>query len=120
MAKRKREIEELKAAREAKRVRNAAWSQQTNRQQEREHRKEKRARRREAIKKSTPIDISSGSVAGKSDEKSTKKGQEANGRASLDDGDEWEELAHEERMAKKVKRGLVDKATFEKMFGDGL
>ncbi len=31
--------------------------------------------------------------------------------------DDWEEMAREERMAKKVKRGGVDRKTFEMAFG---
>jgi ATP-dependent RNA helicase DDX55/SPB4 len=41
----------------------------------------------------------------------------SNGEDS-DDGSDWEELAREERMAKKVKRGEVSQKAFDAEFGD--
>jgi ATP-dependent RNA helicase DDX55/SPB4 len=130
VAKRKQEIDELKAARQAKRTENAAWSQQNSRQEERERRKEKRSRKREAIKKTragTTAAASGAAAAAVSSIRTSrnpgKGGEKGTSGDNNDDcsEDDWDELAREERMAKKVKRGLVDKTTFEKAFGlDGL
>lgn len=35
-----------------------------------------------------------------------------------DDGDDWDELAREERMAKKLKKGEVSQKQFDAEFGD--
>jgi ATP-dependent RNA helicase DDX55/SPB4 len=132
VARRQEEIQGLKTARASKRKRNVAWSVQSDRVQEREKRKVKKGKRREAIKKAASGAPAAG-TAGREGEKKlnetgTKSGPGGVGSGQgLDDGrdedstDEWDALAREERMAKKVKKGLVDKTTFERTFGlDGL
>ena len=37
---------------------------------------------------------------------------------SEDDGDDWEELAREERMAKRVKKGHISQTEFDAEFAD--
>jgi ATP-dependent RNA helicase DDX55/SPB4 len=94
--------EAIALKREQKR-KNAAWSDKATRQQMRELRKEKRKRKKAWLKSNeTP---------------STAKGREQEGETS-DNGDDWEELAEEERMAKKVRAGKMNKKDFDKMFVD--
>jgi len=125
LARRQEEIKGIKATREAKRKRNKAWSVQEVRVKEREKRKEGKGRRRDAIKRAAAA--GDGGVNGKrqgengSGRKETL-GSEAGsdgGEGDEDSGDDWDELAREERMAKKVKKGLVDKTTFDRAFGLG-
>jgi ATP-dependent RNA helicase DDX55/SPB4 len=83
----------------------------------REKRKSKKAKRREAIQKA------SRSMAGDG-VKETEVSDEERGsdplahvdQDSMDLEDEWEELKREDRMAKKVKLGLIEKEVFEKAF----
>ncbi len=50
-------------------------------------------------------------------EAGTKRGQEDTGE-SEEDGDDWEALAKEERMAKRVKKGQVSQREFDAEFAD--
>jgi ATP-dependent RNA helicase DDX55/SPB4 len=78
----------------------------TDKRDEREKRRGKKAKKRQAIKDS----------ASKED-KVCDDGAQEDMQDIEEDGDDWDEMAREERMAKKVKRGRVDKSTFEKAFG---
>lgn len=84
-----------------------AWSRQIQRDEEREKRREKKGRKREALKRGR--DEGQGKGVGKMGVGVIGEGGDA--------GNDWEELANEERLAKKLKKGLIDKKTFEKSIG---
>ncbi|KDQ56242.1 hypothetical protein JAAARDRAFT_158206 [Jaapia argillacea MUCL 33604] len=92
-----------KAERAEKKKQNVAWSDKIVRQESREVRKEKKDRKRKWLK-----------------EQIKKEGSGVK-RARVGDGDEegedWKELAREEKMAKKVKRGVVPQREFDAEFG---
>lgn len=100
---------ERKAERLEQKKANAAWSNKLTRKEEQLKRKEKKDRKRKWQKEhQEPVAI--GGSATK------KRGSEEDG-SDVDDGDDWEELAREERMAKKVKRGAVSQEVFDGEFG---
>lgn len=84
---------------------NGAWSKRVSKKQEKETRKEKRNKKRQWLKAQAAE-----SESGPNDGSALK-------RAPEEDGDDWDELAREERMIKKVKRGEVDSEEFEREFG---
>ncbi|GLB33835.1 putative DEAD-domain-containing protein [Lyophyllum shimeji] len=95
------EKEKRRAARAEKKKANAAWSAQTERKEARELRKEKKSRKRKWLK------AQGAAKSAQSTDDSSKRGrEEEEGREAKDDGDDWEELAREERMAKRVRRGI--------------
>lgn len=97
------EIAKRKQDRADKKAANSAWSNKTSRKEEREKRKEKKDRKRKWLKtqQSTP------SAAAEAHDASDAEGE-----------DDWDELAREERMAKKVKRGDVSQSQFDVEFAD--
>ncbi|KAG6335633.1 hypothetical protein ID866_3449 [Astraeus odoratus] len=100
---------EAAEARAAKRKRNTAWSQQTDMKEKREKRKLKKEKKRKWLKTQAV-----GGPTGDGSSKREKKGEEDDGD---EDEDDWEELAKEERMAKKVRRGVVTQKEFDEAFG---
>lgn len=82
---------------------NAAWSKQTTRQEEREKRKDKKDRKRKWLKsqqEAAPSSI-------------------PNSSANVGDvEDDWDDLAREEKMAKKLKKGGITQASFDEEFVD--
>ena len=88
-------------------TKNEAWSDQKTKKVEREKRKEKKEKKKAwqkanqatAIAQSTQTHVKRKQVSGNSDSE-----------------DDWEELAREERMAKKVKKGEVDSKVFDEEF----
>ena len=104
------EKQERTAVRRENRKRNSAWSEKIIKREERDKRKEKRVRKKKWLQMQThesprPEDGSLGKrVYNEYD-------------AELD-GDDWTELAREERMAKKVKRGDISQKMFDAEFGD--
>ncbi|KIJ70539.1 hypothetical protein HYDPIDRAFT_23639 [Hydnomerulius pinastri MD-312] len=91
--------------RAAKRKRNAAWSQQVDNKEERESRKLKRERKRQWLK----AQASTGTAQG------AERREEGD---SEDEEDDWDELAKEERLAKKVRKGAATQKEFDAAFGD--
>jgi len=93
------EIAKRKQQRAAKQAASAAWSNKVVKKTEKEKRKEKKSKKRKWLqsqKTSTSI---------------------AEGAAEKDDNeDDWDELAQEERMAKKVKRGDASQREFDEQF----
>lgn len=71
-------------------------------------RKLKRERKRQWLK--TQVASSSTTQAG-------KKTDEGDGDGEDESNGDWEELAREERMAKKVRRGQVTQKEFDQAFG---
>ncbi|TFK50757.1 DEAD-domain-containing protein [Heliocybe sulcata] len=101
-AKRLSEAEEAKSKIQDKKPKGktktkVSWSNQIARKDEKEKRKEKKERKRKWLK------------AHADEEKGIKREREA-------EADDWKELAREERMAKKVKKGLVRQDEFDNEF----
>lgn len=85
---------------------NSAWSQKVAKREEKEKRKEKKTLKRKWLKAQATAE---------------KEKQEQEAQNEVDDKDaedDWEELAREERMAKKVKRGDVSQREFDASFAD--
>ncbi|KAG1754064.1 DEAD-domain-containing protein [Suillus paluster] len=93
--------------RAAKRKRNAAWSQQVDNKEEKDNRRTKKARKRQWLKSQM---VGSGDSKGAL--QTDKAGPESSGE------DDWDELAREERLAKKLRRGAVSQKEFDEEFGD--
>ncbi|KAG6861591.1 hypothetical protein C0995_014498 [Termitomyces sp. Mi166 len=102
-----------RAARAEKKNTNAAWSAQMQRREAKELRKEKRLRKKKWLQSQVQAEAASGLPNGSS----LKRGREDEESVSSDGGDDWDELAREERMAKKVKKGVVDQKAFDTEFG---
>lgn len=88
---------------------NAAWSNQTLKKETRDKRKEKKAKKKQWLKSQQSQSPPSGSVVPQKRELDTDnedRGVE----------DDWAELAREERMAKRVKRGEMTQAEFDAEF----
>jgi len=93
--------------RREKRKLNTAWSAKVEKKEERELRKAKKSRKRKWLE-----------AQGTGEAESQKKVPED---VSVDEeSDSWEELAREERMAKKVRKGVVDQKMFDAEFGADL
>ncbi|KAF8076413.1 DEAD-domain-containing protein [Lyophyllum atratum] len=106
------EKEKRRAARAEKKISNTAWSEKVQKKEERELRKEKKGRKRKWLKAQAATE----SV--QSEENPLKRGREdAEVSEAEDDGDDWDELAREERMAKKVKKGDIKQKAFDAEFG---
>ena len=88
---------------------NMAWSQQASRKEERERRREKKQRKK--IWEKTQNQLATGSGG-------NIKRPLAAASDSANDEDDWEELAKEERMAKKVKRGDLSQRDFDLEFAN--
>lgn len=94
--------------RAAKRKRNAAWSQQADDKNDKDKRRTQKARKKQWLK--------SQSVVG-----GDLKGTLQTGRAKPEESsgeDDWDELAREERLAKKLRKGAVSQKEFDQEFGD--
>ncbi|KAG6916097.1 hypothetical protein DXG01_008424 [Tephrocybe rancida] len=102
-----------RAARADKKKANAAWSVQTQRKDEKDLRKEKRTRKKKWLRAQAQA-----AVAPAPSETSLKRSrQDGDGSDSDDDRDDWDELAREERIAKKVKKGDIKQKAFDAEFG---
>ena len=87
------------------------WSNKITRKEQRDKRKEKKER-----KKTWTKDRTGGHE--NADLKRSRDTHEANGTRndSEDEDDDWDELAREERLAKKVKKGHVSQEAFDEEF----
>ncbi|KAF9247068.1 DEAD-domain-containing protein [Melanogaster broomeanus] len=91
--------------RAAKRKRNTSWSEQVENKVQKEKRKLKKERKRQWLKAQT-------ATAGAGEAK-TQNPEEGD-----DEKDDWDELAREERVAKKVRKGTVTQTDFDAEFAD--
>ncbi|KAK7693698.1 hypothetical protein QCA50_003269 [Cerrena zonata] len=98
------EIAKRKAARAEKKALNSAWSDKVVKKTEKEKRKEKKDRKRKWLK-TQEQQIEENAETGDGD------GDEDGGA-----GDDWDELAREERMAKKLKKGDITQGDFDMEF----
>ncbi|KAI0647247.1 P-loop containing nucleoside triphosphate hydrolase protein [Trametes meyenii] len=101
---RKRQVE-----RAEKKKANTAWSSQMKRKEEREKRKDKKDRKKKWSKTQ---------VGSTGDQPGSKRSLQESTEDSGEDGNDWEELAREERMAKRVKKGHVSQSEFDSEFAD--
>ncbi|KAG9317277.1 DEAD-domain-containing protein [Chiua virens] len=91
----------------AKRKRNVSWSQQTANKAEKEKRKLKKDRKRQWLKTQATANPDA-----------TIPAESRLADGSVNDGDDWDELAKEERLAKKVRKGTASQQAFDAEFGD--
>ena len=103
------ENQKNRAERLAKQKVNVAWSSQTLKRDVRDKRKEKKAKKKQWLKSQQPQPSSSLSAVPQ------KREREADGE-DQDDEDDWAEIAREERMAKKVKKGEITQLEFDVEF----
>ncbi|KAF7775909.1 hypothetical protein Agabi119p4_4302 [Agaricus bisporus var. burnettii] len=91
-----------------KRKANAAWSEQTERKDEREKRREKRVKKRKWLKdqQQCASTVTSENI---SSEMKTM---------DVSDEDDWDDLAKEESMAKKLRKGKISQQDFDTAFAD--
>jgi len=101
-------INKRRGDRAEKRKANAAWSNKSAREDERLKRKEKKGR------KNTWLEAQQGASSEAQGAMGVLGAQELEGAEG--DEDEWGELAREERMAKKVKRGHLSQGLFDAEF----
>lgn len=105
------EREKRRASRAEKKKLNSAWSEKVVKKEEREKRKEKRSAKRKWLKTQTVEAVLPG-------DQTQKRARSEDDGGEQDDSDDWDELAREERMAKKVKKGDINQRTFDAEFGD--
>lgn len=97
------EREKERSEKEETRKRNAAWSGQSSRKEERQNRRDKKAKKKQWLK----------TQATSANEQTTSLKRP---RAQEDGEDTWKQLAREERMAKKLKRGEISQKDFDAEF----
>lgn len=101
-------IAQAKEKRNRQNFRNAAWSDKAVQKAQKEKRKSKKEKKQEWLRSQQKSSSSSNSF----DERLKRK--------EHDSENEWEELAREERMAKKLKQGKVDAEVFDQEFAKDL
>ena len=94
-----------KEKRSEQKKKNAAWSLKVEQRDRRDLRKEKKDRKRAWLKEQDSKVVS--------DEASgTKRALQSDD----EDNDDWDELAKEERMAKKLRKGTINRKQFDEEF----
>ncbi|KAI0807622.1 DEAD-domain-containing protein [Fomes fomentarius] len=101
------DIQRSKEERAAKQTTNGAWSNKVRKQEEKEKRREKKDRKKKWEKAQAKSAVEAG----------TKRNRE-NGDEHEVEGDDWEDLAREERMAKRVKKGQLTQNEFDAEFAN--
>lgn len=99
------EREKNKLAKEEKKKRNTAWSEKASKKEERERRRDKKTKKKQWLKTQ---------VMSANEQTTCPKRP----RAEEDSEDTWEQLAKEERMAKKLKKGEITQKEFDAEFVD--
>lgn len=99
-----------RAERAEKKKTNAAWSNKAEKKVEKLKKKEKKDKKKTWLK---------AQAGGGIESKGLKRARSMLGipNEKEEDEDEWQELAREERMAKKVKRGELRQDVFDQEFG---
>ncbi|KAF7971110.1 hypothetical protein HWV62_7178 [Athelia sp. TMB] len=105
------EKEKRRADRAEKKQLNSAWSTQVQRKQDKEKRKEKKDRKKKWLKTQPTLEAVAGGEQGLKRARTPEEDSE-------DDGEDWAELAREERMAKKVRKGDITQRIFDEQFAD--
>ncbi|OJT07859.1 ATP-dependent rRNA helicase SPB4 [Trametes pubescens] len=106
------DIERRKAANAEKQKLNSAWSDKMKQREERDKRKEKKDRKKKWLKAQEAADTAT------PDQTGSKRGLEDVSGESGGEGDDWAELAREERLAKRVKKGHLSQSRFDAEFAD--
>ncbi|KAF7294715.1 RNA helicase [Mycena indigotica] len=94
--------EKKRSERAEKKKINTAWSDKVVKKEERDKRREKKDKKRKWLKMQT-------------EEAKEKNAEDAD---TVGQEDDWEEMAREERMAKKMRKGQVSRSEFDAEFGD--
>jgi ATP-dependent RNA helicase DDX55/SPB4 len=102
-----KEQEQRRIQRDEQKKANAPWSEKAGKRDERELRKEKKKRKKEWVKKQAVSQVAQNDLKHARDED-----------ANSDNEEDWSEIAREERMAKKLRRGEVSRKAFDAEFGD--
>ncbi|KAK7049521.1 ATP-dependent rRNA helicase spb4 [Paramarasmius palmivorus] len=88
---------------------NAPWSRKADQKEEREKRKQKKVNKKKWLKEHS----SSSAIS------TLKRSRDDEGdNDDDDDDDDWDDLAKEERMAKKVRKGDITQKDFDAQFAD--
>ena len=95
--------------REEKKKRNTAWSEHTTMKEERQKRREKRTKKKQWLKRHATATSERSKAIGNTDKRVEDDSE---------DEDTWEEVAKEERMAKKLRRGEITQKEFDTQFTD--
>lgn len=103
------ENQKNKAERLAKKKANIAWSDKTFKKEARDKRQEKKAKKKQWLKSQQSQQSPSASTIPQ------KRGTEVDDEGESNE-DDWAELAREERMAKKVKKGGITQLEFDAEF----
>jgi ATP-dependent RNA helicase DDX55/SPB4 len=91
---------------------NSAWSEQTLKKEQRDKRRDKRVKRRKWLSEQGATEIAA------SENPPSKRAHPKTVGEGSDDEDDWDELAQEERMAKKLRKGEISQQDFDTAFMD--
>ncbi|KAF8812464.1 DEAD-domain-containing protein [Phlegmacium glaucopus] len=106
------EREPLRSERADKKQKNSAWSVKAKKQEEREKRREKRKLKAKRLRTQEP------SAAAANTDNHLKRQASEFDPDDDEDKDDWAEFAREERLAKRVRKGVVSQEEFDVEFGD--
>jgi ATP-dependent RNA helicase DDX55/SPB4 len=96
-----------------KKKKNAAWSEKLGKRQEKEKRRGKRISKKNWLKSQEVVPaMGSERLLGKRQRNSSNEDTDA-----PNDNDDWAELAHEEKMAKRLRKGDISQKDFDTEFG---
>jgi len=110
----KSEKERRQLENSGKKKRKAAWSEKFEKKQERETRRGKRISKKKWLKtQEAVLGIGSETLLGKRQRDGSNERMDG-----ANDNDDWVELAREEKMAKRLRRGGVSQKDFDAEFGD--
>ncbi|KAF9485333.1 DEAD-domain-containing protein [Pholiota conissans] len=108
-----RDQEKRHAANANKKKKNSSWSEKADQKDEKQKRKDKKKLKAKWLKSQAlveaplPMEHATG-----------KRQREDIGENIQDDDEEWDELAREEKMAKRLRRGDISQSDFDAEFGD--
>ncbi|KIM46161.1 hypothetical protein M413DRAFT_441228 [Hebeloma cylindrosporum] len=109
----KLEKEQRHSEHNEKKRRNAAWSEKLGKREEKEKRRGKRILKKKWLKSQEVVPaMDSERLLGKRQRDGSIEDTDA-----LSDNDDWAELAHEEKMAKRLRKGDISQKDFDAEFG---
>lgn len=108
LEKERRQLEHVK-----KKKKNTAWSEKLGKRQEKEKRRGKRISKKNWLKSQEVVPtMGSEKLLGKRQRNGSNEDTDA-----PNDNDDWAELAHEEKMAKRLRKGNISQKDFDTEFG---
>jgi ATP-dependent RNA helicase DDX55/SPB4 len=110
------EREQRRTARQTREQTNAAWSNKATRKDERERRRLKKDKKRQWMKVQKQEESTPGTGDSFCPQKRGRSSEQGHDGDDDDDDDEWAQLAREERMAKKVRKGDITQMAFDEEF----